>query len=87
MTETRTIKVGVKQRDNYKEEERERERERAHSRFSLTVPGLVKSTLCDALCLIWPLNRRTHTLCRYSRDICEKHHKPLELSLCYLEAL
>lgn len=39
--------------------------------LSLTVPGLVKSVLCTTLCLIWLLNRRTHTLCRYSGEICK----------------
>ena len=37
---------------------------------SLTVPGLVKSTLRARLCRIWLLKRRTQTLCRYSGVIC-----------------
>lgn len=38
----------------------------------LTVPGLVKSTLCARLCRIWLLKRRTQTLCRYSGVICRR---------------
>ena len=38
----------------------------------LTVPGLVKSTLCARLCRIWLLKRRTQTLCRYSGVICRE---------------
>lgn len=39
---------------------------------SLTVPGLVKSTLCARLCRTWLLKRRAQTLCRYSGVICKE---------------
>lgn len=47
----------------------------------LTVPGRVKSALWATLCLIWQLNRRAYTLCRYSGENCWKSKKHLALSV------